>query len=648
MGKNVVQKIFDSHVIEGKAESGNEIGLRIDQTLTQDATGTMAYLQFEALGFDRVKTELSVSYVDHNTVQEGYENADDHQYLASVARKFGIYFSRPGNGICHQVHLERFGAPGKTLLGSDSHTPTGGGIGMIAIGAGGLDVAVAMGGGLFYCAYPKVVKVELVGKLSPWVAAKDVILKVLEILSTKGNVGTVVEYGGPGVATLSVPQRATITNMGAELGVTTSVFPSDQTTKAFLVAQGREACFKEIIADADAIYDRVISIDLSTLEPRAATPHSPGNVKKLSELKGVKVDQVLIGSCTNSSYSDLMIVAHALKGKKIPAGVSLGLSCGSRQVLEMISRNGALADIISSGARILENACGFCIGNSMAPATNSVSVRTSNRNFYGRSGTESGQVYLVSPEAAVACALAGEIVDPSTFFAKENYPTVAMPKKFLIDDSMIVAPVNVHETVEIKRGPNIGAPPTNTAWPEKIEATVTILLGDKVTTDDIMPAGSRMKYRSNIPKYAEFVFERQDATFSTRAMANKKNSLGNVIVAGESYGQGSSREHAAICPMYLGVKMVAAKSIERIHKANLFNFGIIPAVFADTTDYDSIKANDALEIGDIHAGIKAGKIVVKNLTQSKSFTLIIDASERQKAILLAGGLINETKEKNRK
>ncbi len=648
MGKNVVQKIFDSHIVEGKSQAGSEIGLRIDQTLTQDATGTMAYLQFEALGFDRVKTELSVSYIDHNTIQEGYENADDHRYLESVAKKFGIYFSRPGNGICHQVHLERFGAPGKTLLGSDSHTPTGGGIGMIAIGAGGLDVAVAMGGGLFYCAYPKVVKVELAGKLSPWVAAKDVILKVLEILSTKGNVGTVVEYGGPAVATLSVPQRATITNMGAELGVTTSVFPSDQTTKAFLLAQGREACFKEIIADADATYDRVISIDLSSLEPRAATPHSPGNVKKLSELKGVKVDQVLIGSCTNSSYSDLMTVAHALKGKKIPAGVSLGLSCGSRQVLEMISRNGALADIISSGARILENACGFCIGNSMAPATDSVSVRTSNRNFYGRSGTESGQVYLVSPEAAVACALAGELVDPCVSFAKEQYPIIEMPKRFLIDDGMIIAPVDKQETVEIKRGPNIGAPPTNVAWPNNIDAAVAIFLGDKVTTDDIMPAGSRMKYRSNIPKYAEFVFERQDSTFSKRAMENKKNNIANIIVAGESYGQGSSREHAAICPMFLGVKIVAAKSIERIHKANLFNFGIIPAVFADASDYDSIKANDRLSVGDIHAGIKAGKLTVKNLTQNKTFTLVVDATDRQKAILLAGGLINETRDRNKK
>jgi len=641
MKKNVVQKILDNHIVEGEPVAGTEIGIRIDQTLTQDATGTMAYLQFEALGFDRVKTELSVSYVDHNTIQEGYENADDHRYLESVARTFGIHFSRPGNGICHQVHLERFGCPGKTLLGSDSHTPTGGGIGMLAIGAGGLDVAVAMGGGLFYCAYPKVVKVELSGKLSPWVSAKDVILKVLEILSTKGNVGTVVEYAGSGVATLGVPERATITNMGAELGVTTSVFPSDAVTREFLKAQGREECWTEIIADADAKYDRVIIIDLSELVPRAATPHSPGNIKALTDLKGIKVNQVLIGSCTNSSYRDLMIVASALKGKKIAPNISLGLACGSKQVMEMIARNGALADIIASGARILESACGFCIGNSMAPATNAVSVRTSNRNFFGRSGTESAQVYLVSPETAVASALAGELVDPTVYFAKETFPNIPMPAQFLIDDSMIVKPTN--EKVEIVRGPNIGAPPVNNEWPDSINATVAIYLGDKVTTDDIMPAGSRMKYRSNIPKYAEFVFERQDATFSSRAMTNKKKGVANVIVAGESYGQGSSREHAAICPMYLGVKVLVAKSIERIHKANLFNFGIVPAVFANPADYDKIKAGDSLEIKDIYKGVESGVLLLIDKTQNVTIELKVEASERQKKILLAGGLINATK-----
>jgi len=645
MGKNIVQKILEAHIVEGTPVAGSEIGIHIDQTLTQDATGTMTYLQFESMGFDRVKTELSVSYVDHNTIQEGFENADDHRYLESVARKFGVYFSRPGNGICHQVHLERFGCPGKTLLGSDSHTPTGGGIAMIAIGAGGLDVAVAMGGGLFYCAYPKVVKVELTGCLRPWVSAKDVILAVLEILTTKGNVGTIIEYGGEGVATLTVPERATITNMGAELGVTTSVFPSDETTRSFLAAQGRDSCFAAISSDPDASYDRVITIDLSTLSPRAALPHSPGNVKKISDLKGIKVDQVLVGSCTNSSYRDLMLVAGALRGRKIAPSVSFGLSCGSRQVLEMISRNGALGDIVSSGARILENACGFCIGNSMAPATNAVSLRTSNRNFFGRSGTESAQVYLLSPEAAVASALAGELVDPTVFFKPAQYPVIEMPKQFLIDDSMIVAPVKESGPVEIVRGPNIGAPPANNKWQNDMRGTVTIKLGDKVTTDDIMPAGKRMKYRSNIPKYAEYVFERQDATFSSRAGENRKNGIANVIVAGESYGQGSSREHAAICPMFLGVKMVIAKSFERIHTANLYNFGIVPAMFRDPADYDKIKQGDELALQDIFDAIESGALVVHDLTQKISIRVLVQASQRQKAILLAGGLINATRQK---
>jgi aconitate hydratase len=644
MGKNVVQKILDGHIVEGKPVAGTEIGIRIDQTLTQDATGTMAYLQFEAMGFDRVKTELSVSYVDHNTIQEGFENADDHRYLESVAKRFGIHFSRPGNGICHQVHLERFGCPGKTLLGSDSHTPTGGGIAMFAIGAGGLDVAAAMGGGLFYFSYPKIVKVELSGRLRLWVSAKDVILRVLEILSTKGNVGAVIEYGGPGAATLSVPERATITNMGAELGVTTSVFPSDETTKAFLTAQGRDGCFATIAPDPDAEYDRVITIDLSTLEPRAALPHSPGNVKKVSDLKGTKIDQVLVGSCTNSSYRDLMIVASALKGRKIASNVSFSLSCGSRQVLEMISRNGALSEIISSGARILENACGFCIGNSMAPATDAVSLRTSNRNFFGRSGTESAQVYLISPETAVASALAGELADPTAYFAAQQYPAVEMPSRFLIDDSMIVAPEKNEGAVDIVRGPNIGAPPTNDKWRNDMRGTVTIKLGDKVTTDDIMPAGVRMKYRSNIPKYAEFVFERQDPTFSSRAAENRKKGIANVIVAGESYGQGSSREHAAICPMYLGVKIVVAKSFERIHTANLFNFGIVPAVFRDPADWDKVKQGDELALQDILEGIESGALVIHDLTQKISIRVLVQASQRQKAILTAGGLINATKQ----
>ena len=645
MGKNLFQKIFDGHIVEGRPEAGSEVGIRIDQTLTQDATGTMAYLQFEALGFEAVTTELSVSYVDHNTIQDGFENADDHRYLESTAARFGIYFSRPGNGICHQVHLERFGCPGKTLLGSDSHTPTGGGMAMIAIGAGGLDVAVAMGGGLFYLTYPKVVKVELSGKLRPWVSAKDVILKVLEILSTKGNSGIVIEYGGRGVGTLSVPERATIANMGAELGVTTSVFPSDKATAAFLTAQARSTCFIALSADPDAAYDRVIPIDLDELQPLAATPHSPGNVKKLSELSGIKVDQVLVGSCTNSSYRDLMVVANACKGKKIAPHVSFAMSCGSRQVLEMISRNGALGDIISAGGRILENACGFCIGNSLAPETDAVSVRTSNRNFFGRSGTESAKVFLVSPEAAVASALAGELVDPTVYFSSQKYPKVAMPEKFIIDDSMIVRPQQGGQKVGIVRGPNIGSPPSNDPCPNVILGPVAIYLKDKVTTDDIMPAGSRMKFRSNIPEYAKYVFEREDPTFSKRAMENRNRGLHNIIVAGESYGQGSSREHAAICPMYLGVRMVIAKSIERIHKANLINFGIIPAVFADPADYGKIKAGDECRITDVHQGIGIGLLVMSDLTSNSSIRLVVEASERQKAILIAGGLINATKRK---
>ncbi len=643
MSQNLVQKILDERIVEGKPVAGTEVGIKIDQTLTQDATGTMAYLQFEALGFEKVKTEVSVSYVDHNTVQDGFENADDHKYLETVAQKYGILFSRPGNGICHQVHLERFGCPGKTLLGSDSHTPMCGGIGMIAIGAGGLDVAVAMGGGPFYLTYPKVIKVDLQGKLSPWVSAKDVILKVIEILSTKGNVGVVIEYGGRGVETLTVPERATIANMGAELGVTTSVFPSDNVTRAFLRAQDREDCFHAMAADDDAGYDRVIHLDLSTLEPLAATPHSPGNVKRLSDIAGTKVQQVCIGSCTNSSYRDLMLVAGVLRGRKIAQHVSLALSCGSRQVLEMISRNGALGDIISAGARVMENACGFCIGNSLAPASGGVSIRTNNRNFFGRSGTESAQVYLVSPEAAAACALAGEIVDPVKYFDGQKYPSIDMPDKFLVDDSMIVRPPEKTSKVEIARGPNIGAPPAGEEYPMALSGVVAIRLGDKVTTDDIMPAGSRMKYRSNIPKYAEFVFERQDKTFASRAMENRKKGLHNVVVAGESYGQGSSREHAAICPMYLGVKMVVAKSIERIHKANLVNFGIVPAVFVNPADYDALNPGDTLEVKDAYSGIEAGQVALVNTATGANITLNVELSSRQKTILLAGGLINLTR-----
>jgi aconitate hydratase len=639
-----VQKILDAHLVEGKAVAGEEIGIRIDQTLTQDATGTMAYLQFEAMGFDRVKTDVSVSYVDHNTIQEGFENADDHQYLRTVAAKYGIKFSKAGNGICHQVHLERFGCPGTTLLGSDSHTPTGGGIGQIAIGAGGLDVAVAMGGGCFYLTCPRVIKVNLAGKLSPWVAAKDVILKVLEIISTKGNVGCVLEYGGKGVASLTVPERATITNMGAETGVTTSIFSSDKQTERFLKAQGRGKCYKPLAADADAAYDRVIDIDLSKLEPMVACPHSPGNVKTVREIGEIAVDQVLIGSCTNSSFRDLMTVAALLKGKQVAPSVSFGVAAGSRQVLSMIAENGALADIINAGARILESACGFCIGNSMAPRSHGISLRTNNRNFAGRSGTEDAEVYLCSPETAVASALAGTLVDPSVYFAKKTYPAIDLPEKFTIDDSMILEPPADASTVEIVRGPNIGDPPKNEPLPQIIEATVGIVVGDKITTDHIMPAGNRLKYRSNIPRYAEFVFERTDPEFARRALDAKSRGVQTVIVAGESYGQGSSREHAALCPMFLGVKMVIAKSMERIHRANLINFGIIPAVFADPADYDRIKLGDKLKINNLrHALERTNRLVVVNQTNANSFDVRIELSARERKNLVAGGLINATR-----
>jgi len=645
MGKNIVQKILDGHIVTGSPKTGSVVGIKIDQTLTQDATGTMAYLQFEALGFDRVKTELSVSYVDHNTVQDGFENADDHKYLETVAAKYGVLFSKPGNGICHQVHLERFGKPGKTLLGSDSHTPTGGGIAMLAIGAGGLDVAVAMGGGPFNLTYPRVVNVHLTGALRPWVSAKDIILKLLEILGTKGNADSMVEYGGPAVAALSVPERATMTNMGAELGVITSVFPSDEKTRLFLRAQGREADFAEVSADGDASYDMVIDIDLSKLSPRAACPHSPGNVKKLSELSGTKVDQVLVGSCTNASYRDIMLTAAMLKGRKVSPAVSLGVACGSRQVLEMVSRNGALADIVSAGARILESACGFCIGNSAAPRTDAVSVRTSNRNFFGRSGTPSAQVYLTSPEAAVAAALSGEIRDPLEFFADQKYPEIIIPDNFIIDDSMILKPAADPSKVTIFRGPNIGAPPANEACPDVINGCVTIKVGDKITTDHVMPAGSRLKYRSNIQKYAEFVFEREDPTFAKRALDNKGKGVHNIIVAGESYGQGSSREHAAICPMYLGVKMVIAVSMERIHRANLVNFGIIPALFENAADYAKLNRDDELTISGVRGCIGKGSgLTVVRKSDGLSIKLKVELTEREKGMILAGGLINECKE----
>jgi aconitate hydratase len=641
MGYTLTEKILREHLVDGSYEPGTEIGIKIDQTLTQDATGTMAYLQFESMGLSSIATELSVSYVDHNTIQVGFENADDHAYLESVAKRYGIYFSRPGNGICHQVHLERFARPGKTLLGSDSHTPTAGGLGSIAIGAGGLDVAVAMGGGAYYLAAPRVINVHLTGRLQPWVTAKDVVLRVLQILTTKGNVGYVCEYTGEGIKNLTVPERATITNMGAETGVTTSIFPSDLQTKRFLEAQSRGDAWMPLEADYDAVYDKTIEIDLSDIEPLAAAPHSPGNVKPVSELD-MPVDQVMIGSCTNSSYVDLMTVARMVKGRSLPPGVSLGIAPGSRQVLNTIARNGALGDLITFGARILESACGFCIGNSMSPSTDSVSVRTSNRNFKGRSGTPSAGVYLTSPIVAAAAALTGRLIDPRRL--EMSYPRIEMPDHFEIDDSMIIPPIpqQLRADVKICRGPNIGEPPVNGPMPEDIRGIVTIKVGDLVTTDHIMPAGSRLKYRSNVPRYSEFVFEPLDKEYSGRAAALRDEGFHNLIVAGMSYGQGSSREHAAMCPMYLGVKAVIAKSIERIHAANLVNFGIVPFYFADESDYDAIEQGAEITVHGIRSALEQGSDEVKAVIGNREIPLKTALSERQRDILLAGGLLPYT------
>ncbi len=640
MGKSIVRKLIESHMVSGEWKAGAEIAIKIDQTLTQDATGTMAYLQFEAMGRPGISTELSVSYIDHNTIQIGYENADDHKYLQSIAAKYGIVLSRAGNGICHQVHLERFGKPGKTLLGADSHTPTGGGIGMIAIGAGGLDVAMAMGGAPFYLTCPKVVKIELVGRLKPWVSAKDVILEVLRQFGTKGNVNTVFEYGGKGVEALSVPERATITNMGAECGVTTSVFPSDEETKAFLEAQGRAGDWTEIKADPDAEYDKVVTIRLQDLVPLAATPHSPGNIATVESLAGIAVDQVCIGSCTNSSYQDLVMTAKILKGNVAAPNVSLVVAPGSKQVLQAISKDGYLDDLIAAGARIEECACGFCIGNSQSPPSKGVSLRTSNRNFEGRSGTKDAQVYLVSCETAAAAAIAGRIVDPRTLAVK--CPPARMPKQFAIDDRMFVFPKDVKDPAKVKiyRGPNMGAPPTNDPFPAAVKGVVAIKVGDKITTDHIIPAGARMKYRSNIPKYSEFVFETVDAGFAARATQLRNGGRHNIIVGGASYGEGSSREHAAICPMFLGVKVVLAKSFQRIHADNLVNFGILPLTFKTDKDYEKIEAGDELEIPDVAQLLKDGKpIVVQNVTRKTQIAVTHGLTDRQKEILLAGGAL---------
>ena len=643
MGLGVAYKILSSHKAGGKLEAGSSIDLRIDQTLTQDATGTMAYLQFESLGLDHIRNELAVSYVDHNTVQVGFENADDHLYLQSIAASKGIVFSRPGNGICHQVHLERFGVPGKTLIGSDSHTPTGGGIGMVAIGAGGLDVALAMAGVPFSIICPRVIEIRLTGKLRPFCTAKDVILTVLEHFGVKGNVNTVFEYTGPGVATLSVPERATICNMGAECGVTTSVFPSDEVTKAFLKAQGREKDYSPLSADPDVSYDGLFEIDLSSVVPMAACPHSPGNVRKVSEIAGMKVNQVAIGSCTNSSYADLYKVGQILKGKTVSPDVCLGVAPGSREVLQMITGDGTLSSLVTSGARILESACGFCIGNHFSPNSNGVSLRTNNRNFEGRSGTKDAQVYLVSPETAAVSAVCGVLTDPTSL----NLPEITVPevKSFKQDDNLIIFPNSDGKNVEIKRGPNIGNPPECVPLADNIFADVTLKVGDKITTDHIMPAGARLKYRSNIEKYSTFVFEPVDPSFSERAAANKAEGVANIIVAGQSYGQGSSREHAAICPMHLGVKAVMALSIERIHQANLCNFGILPLTFKDPADYEYLDQGDRLVIENAVSQVKAGgDIEVKDLTSGKLFKMKLDVSALQRKMLLAGGRLNQIKE----
>lgn len=641
MGKTLAQKCICEHLVSGEMTVGSEIGLRIDQTLTQDATGTMAYLELEAMGVPRVRTELSVAYVDHNTLQTGFENADDHRYIQSVCRKYGLYFSRPGNGICHQVQLERFGVPGMTLLGSDSHTPTGGGLGMLAIGAGGLDVAVAMGGGAYYLMMPKVCKVNLVGKLRPWVTAKDVILAVLRVMSVKGGVGKVIEYAGEGVSSLSVPERATITNMGAELGATTSIFPSDETTRAFLKAQGREEDFVALSPDADCSYDEEITIDLSELEPLAAKPHSPDNVEEVASIGKIKVDQVAIGSCTNSSYVDMMKVAKILKGKTVHPDVSLVISPGSKQVLTMLAQNGALADIVAAGARVLESSCGPCIGMGQSPKTNAISLRTFNRNFEGRSGTVSAQVYLVSPETAAASAITGVLTDPREL---GEAPVVNMPCEFLANDNMVAAPAPEGNNVEVVRGPNIKPFPLNTDLPETVSGKALIKVEDNITTDHIMPSNAKLlPFRSNIPYLSEYCLTPCDPEFPKRALENK----GGFIIGGSNYGQGSSREHAALAPLYLGIKAVLAKSFARIHMANLINSGILPLVFENEADYDTVDMMDELCIENAAKQIAAGdKIVVKNRTKNKEYVTVLTASDRQKEMLYAGGLINYIKKQN--
>ncbi|MCT4687310.1 aconitate hydratase [Vallitalea sp.] len=637
MGLNLTQKIIKDHLLEGEMIPGSEIGIKIDQTLTQDSTGTMAYLQLEAMEIDKVKTKRSVAYIDHNMLQQGFENADDHKYIQTVAHKHGVYFSRPGNGICHQVHLERFGVPGETLLGSDSHTPTGGGIGMLAIGAGGLDVAVAMGGGTYYITMPKVVNVKLTGKLKPFVTAKDIILEVLRVMTVKGGVGKVIEYTGEGVSTLSVPERATITNMGAELGATTSVFQSDDVTLSFLKAQDREELWKELKADEDATYDETININLDELEPLVAMPHSPDNVEKISNIKDLKVCQVCIGSCTNSSYLDMMKVSKILKGKTVHPDVSLVIAPGSKQVLNMLAANGALADMIAAGARILESGCGPCIGMGQAPATDAVTLRTFNRNFKGRCGTVSAGAYLLSPEAAAVSALSGKLTDPTTCTTDID---VTMPDKFYINDNMVVPPAKDGSKVEVVKGPNIKPFPLNEELKDDVEGKVLIIVEDNITTDHIMPSNAKLlPFRSNIPHLANYCLTPCDEEFPKRAKANG----GGMIVGGDNYGQGSSREHAALVPLYLGIKAVLAKSFARIHKANLINSGILPLTFITMADYDTISPYDDLSMDNVIESVKTGKVIVHNKTKKLDYEMNIELSDKELKMIIAGGKINFTR-----
>lgn len=642
MGLNLVEKIIAAHRVSGEMKPGAEISIVIDQTLTQDPLGTMAYLQFEAMGIPKARTKLSVSYVDHCMLQEGFEHSDDHRYLQTVAAEYGILFSKPGNGICHQVHLERFSRPGETLIGADSHTPTCGAVGMLAIGAGGLDVAVALAGGAFYLAYPEVIRVMLRGRLRPFSTAKDIILEILRRFGTKGNVGKVLEYGGAGIGTLTVPERSTITNMGAELGITTSLFPSDDVTRQFFAAQGRPADWREFLPDPDARYDGVIELDLDAIEPSVALPHSPGNVVRIREAGEIRVDQVLIGSCTNSSYRDLMVVAKMLKGRQAHPDVSFGVVPGSRQVLSMITENGALNDIIDAGARILETSCGFCAGYGQSPQSGGVSVRTNNRNFEGRSGTKDAKVYLVSPEAAVATALTGKLTDPRDLHL--DYPEIPPPERFHIHDGLIIRPSE--GSVEVFRGPNIGAPPHGTPMPETLRAGVAIKVGDQITTDHIIPTGPVSRYRSNIPRSSDFIFVNVDPRFVPRCKENQEKGMESVIVAGLSYGQGSSREHAALCPAYLGVRVVLARSIERIHMANLVNFGILPLIFYDECDSAAIEVGDELLIEDAQQALDRPTITVRNLTRGYGFAVSHQLTERQVGIIRGGGLLNLMRQQN--